>query len=355
MRCFACPNDMESSERIDCACCKKPYHFRCVNITTAEFMSTSFTREKADWRCPVCRNITSRPKRDNTPVGKTRYHADIDMSMDALSVGDSSSLNDNVTTHEEALPYSRFEQLLKSQQDALFSKIDLLKHQLAQEMLILSERVAGLELENKHLRDEVEILKKNQNMMSEPVMSNMQEAVSKLQQDLNEREQSTLLNDVEVTGIPEAANESCIHLVLAVAKRLDVEMEERDIVSVSRAGPRRSPLPDAAGRPPLPRPLVVRFARRALRDQIIKHARVRRGATTADIGLPLQPRPFHINERLTKKNRSLFGKAREMGRTQRWRFVWTSEGRVLARQADGSRVYQIRDEKDLDIFQTDNK
>ncbi|KAG7300779.1 hypothetical protein JYU34_015108 [Plutella xylostella] len=79
----------------------------------------------------------------------------------------------------------------------------------------------------------------------------------------------------------------------------------------------------------------------------MKSARVRRGATTADLGLSAAPRPFYVNDRLTKTNRILFNKAREAKKQLHWRFVWTRQGRVYARQEEGKARHWIRSEGDL--------
>ncbi|CAG9137995.1 unnamed protein product [Plutella xylostella] len=79
-------------------------------------------------------------------------------------------------------------------------------------------------------------------------------------------------------------------------------------------------------------PLVLRFTRRAVKDELTAAARVRRGATSADLSQSSAPRPFYVNERLTKYNRQLYYQTREVGRRLSWRFLWTKKGRIYARQ-----------------------
>lgn len=137
-------------------------------------------------------------------------------------------------------------------------------------------------------------------------------------------------------------------LVSTLGAKLGISLDPRDIVSASRVGPRRS-TPLSGESAPRPRPLVVSFARRALRDDFIRCARVRRGTvTTADFGLPPHdPRRVYVNERLTKTNRKLFSQAREMGRAAHWRFVWSKEGRIHVKRDESSPMHRIRSENDL--------
>ncbi|KAG7303796.1 hypothetical protein JYU34_010692 [Plutella xylostella] len=161
---------------------------------------------------------------------------------------------------------------------------------------------------------------------------------------------------VTVSQIPEENGENPLQIVALVATKLGVKLDERDIVSAERVGPRhRSGRASgesgegagAGGSAERPRPLVVRVTRRALKDELIKSARVRRGATTADLGLSAAPRPFYVNDRLTKTNRLLFNRAREAKKQLHWRFVWTKQGRVYARQEEGKARHWIRSEGDL--------
>ncbi|CAG9794455.1 unnamed protein product [Diatraea saccharalis] len=163
-------------------------------------------------------------------------------------------------------------------------------------------------------------------------------------------------NDIELTCIPEQKEESLLHIVSVVATKLGVDLSEQDIVSAARMG--RTIDATQSYAIPRPRPIVVRLERRATRDKLHEAAKVRRGATTEDMGFSGKPCRFFINERLTKHNRQLFKKARDMGRSLGWRYIWTKDGRVFARQRPGSDAPRrhLRTEADLDrIFGTATK
>lgn len=208
----------------------------------------------------------------------------------------------------------------------------------------LCSRIEVLEKDNETLRKEL-----SSERVGDGSTDDLSAAIAQLRADLNDRDQDLLLNDVEISGIPENDNESCGHILSAVALKLGVTLEERDVVSVGRVGGRRLLAVSSEGPRPRPRPLVLRLARRAIRDQLLRAARVRRGVTTVDLPLPNhEPNRFYLNERLTKTNRSLFGRARELASTHKWRFVWTRDGRILARKDEGSPVQQLRTQDDID-------
>lgn len=359
MECLACKKKVAEPELLKCSGCAGHYHYACLNITSQSF-AANYTNFKRNWLCPSCTNITKRRKTDDTPVKTSRNAgtAEVDMSFEdsnvevptptaaatTTSTGITSPSNQPFTMDMLAslLDYKLLG--IKSAITDFSSALAQIRSDIKSEISILSNRLDAVEHENAELRAKVDSLS-HQPVASEDAIE-LREQVQQLQLELNDRDQASLQNDVELTHIPESVGESVGHVVLAVARKLGVALEERDVVSAGRVGaPRRV----EADQPPRPRPIVVRFTRRALRDEIINSARVRRGADTSDLGLaPHTTQRFYVNERLTHKNRVLFGKARELGRTNRWRFIWTREGKIFAKKEESSTRYTIRTEKDLD-------
>ncbi|CAG9792197.1 unnamed protein product [Diatraea saccharalis] len=114
--------------------------------------------------------------------------------------------------------------------------------------------------------------------------------IDRMKSELNDRDQDLLLTELEVTCIQEQPNESLLHIIGTVATKLGVHLDEQDIVSVVRMGR----VLDVSQTSALPgtRPIVVRLARRAVRDRLLEAARVRRGVTTEGMGLPDKPGHF---------------------------------------------------------------
>ncbi|XP_063380282.1 uncharacterized protein LOC134666906 [Cydia fagiglandana] len=289
----------------------------------------------------------------------------LDLGNDSFAFGNREVVQRHDGDVENNIPYSAFAALLelkfaefRKELNSNFNiKIDSLRSDvnsltveikgLQQNINCVNEKVKALELENVDLKSKLAKCESNQS----PGIRALQDSVTRLETELNDRDQAALSNDLEISGIPEFKEESAVHIVLATAKKIGVPLEECDVVSVERAGPVRDAAqaagPESAR--PRPRPLVVRLARRAVRDALLKAARVRRGANTEGIGLPDHTASkFNVHDRLTRKNRILFGKARERGRSEQWRFIWSIDGRIYVRKSESSRVYRIRTESDLD-------
>lgn len=193
---------------------------------------------------------------------------------------------------------------------------------------------------------------------SQESRSSVQTTISQLQTQLNDRDQDLLMNDVEISGLQEASGENLMNITCLLAKKLGVDLDDRDVVSAERSGPQRAFLASTSdgkqAQQPRPRPVVVRLARRAVRDELLRAARVRRGVDSSGI-IDADPRRFYVNERLTRTNRQLFYKAREEGRLKNYRFVWTKGGRIFVRKTVTASVQRVRSEADLEkIFANDS-
>lgn len=351
-------------------------------MTTAHYQQ----HVKKSWTCQSCSNVNRRQRGDSTPVRSILGHAASDDSALNTCCEDQ-PVEEVLTVHskrpekgivEKLSNASSVEQIGKMIDSKLlkidkrliqvqeqitrdlkseFSKtIEKLKEEfthttdflgaqmkeLREDIKLAVKRITNLETDNDILRSELASVK---NISEAPALM---EAVTRLQQELDERDQAMLLSDVDISGIPEFEGESVMHIVITAAEKLGTKLDEREVISAKRMGPRRVHNQNSA--PPRPRPIAVKLVRRALRDELLKNSRVRRGTTTEGLGLPNHDqKTFYVNERLTKKNRMIFGKAREAARTTNWKFVWTKEGRIFARRTDSldAPVHQLRAESDI--------
>ncbi|CAH2102543.1 unnamed protein product [Euphydryas editha] len=174
--------------------------------------------------------------------------------------------------------------------------------------------------------------------------SRSNEIINQLRQELNDREQENLFNEISITGVPETNGENLTHITCLISKTLGVELQPNDVVNAERLGIRRGSEDKTH-----PRTLTMRLTRRALGDELLKAACVRRNIDTVGI-LDEDPHKLYVNERLTRRNYKLFQKARELDRKNSWHYIWTRNGRIYARQYTGAPAQRIQMEQGLAIF-----
>ncbi|XP_045491654.1 uncharacterized protein LOC123691358 [Colias croceus] len=323
-KCGGCGKFLSPSDAAKCDKCKGVYHRACVGLSTTGITPTL-------WQCPECKKNMARDNSSDTPVRRNDHVQNTSPSPNSTA-GRDASVNfclELKKIKDEILREVRSE--FKTLHDELT--------EFRSSMLEYGCRIVALEermtvLENMHTQTS-----------SESASQSFNNIIKQLKSDINDRDQELLANDIEISNLPETSGENPIHTTILIASKIGIQIEPHDIVCAERIGAR--PAEGAAAAAPRPRRLVVRLARRQLRDDLLRSARVRRGATTADLDMTGPPRRFYINERLTKFNRQLFRMAREAGTSRGWRYVWSKRGRIFARNKPDDSVCFIRCEEDI--------
>ena len=344
VRCAGCPNTIIGNSFMRCTKCSSVYDLICAGVSE-EWLQEKRVR-KQSWVCVLC--SSSMPKTDNsdTPVRGAQGAAVGVRRGAAMPSPEESPEPLNDTALNATMEMSSFQ--------ALFVEIRQFREEMRAAVAQITSRMDSCEMRLQKVEarlDEVE--QRGDSASSGASHEALIASIEELKAEINDRDQELLSNTLEITCIPEQNGEGLQHICLTVAGKLGVQLAERDVVAVARVGRTSS---DAGGGAARPRPIVLRLARRAVRDELLAAARVRRGATTEGTGLPGAPRRFYINERLTRVNRQLFRRARELAARLRWRFVWTRDGRIFARQRDdpGAPRHRLRTEADLQrVFGSD--
>lgn len=354
--CGGCRVMIKSRRFLQCCVCCQCYDLECAGVSEQRFRNTLTDEHRAAWKCVLC--LSKQPKSGNSntpvrgsdggitigrgaavlsppeqieesivvPITPIRQKNDTEVEMTDLQV-----LIREVRLFREEMTATRHQmKLLNETMATLTARIDICEGHIDS----LSERVANLESR----AEDCPVPGNNNQLLA---------AFEQLKSELNDRDQELLANDVEIACIPEVRGESLPHVVMTLATKLGMNVAEQDLVSISRVG-RVVDVEDATATR-RPRLIIVRFARRAIRDQMLREARVRRGATTEGTGLPGPPRRFYVNERLTTFNRQIFRRTRQLSEEHKWRFVWTRDGKIYARQRQGEDAprHRIRAESDL--------
>ncbi|KAL4716427.1 hypothetical protein ACJJTC_015855 [Scirpophaga incertulas] len=333
--CSGCLQVIKNRQFLSCCTCGGYYDIQCANVSENRFRNTLTGEHRLNWKCAAC--ISREPRGDNsdTPV---RGH------------------DDKVTRHRGAAvkspvegrsPLATFE-IRGFRQELVETRhqVQAFDGKLSGLVTQVETCVSGI----RELKSRVEKLESRTEVSAQSHCAHdtLKDTIESLKIELNERDQELLLNDVEFTCIPEQKGEGLQHIVITLASKIGVTLGPEDVVCATRVG--RPPEAGLSGAAARPRPIVVRLVRRALRDDLLRAARVRRTVTTDGVGLPGAPGRFYVNERLTRANRALFRQAREAGRRHGWRFIWTRDGRIFARQhpgPDASR-HRLRTQSDLD-------
>ncbi|CAG9783782.1 unnamed protein product [Diatraea saccharalis] len=358
--CGGCRRVIEDRRFLYCGGCKQFYDLNCANVSEQRFYNT-FTKEHREaWRCVLCKSGQPKTDNTNTPVRAGADGVTVQrgasvrspQQLDIMSIVEQPmSLND--TTHSmniEVIDFQSFVMEMRAFRQEMRDEIRSNRsriERLSETVLSLSDKVIECE-------DRIVMMNERINSLENRVSkvqtdTSLAASVEQLKAELNDRDQDLLLNDVEISCIHEQKGEGLLHVVTVLASKLGVNLAPQDIVSATRVGRAPEPVEAEKSLVARPRPIVVRLARRVVRDQLLQAARVRRGATTEGTGLPGTSRRYYINERLTKANRHLFRRTRELCSRLNWRYVWTRDGRIFVRQYYGKDAPRLRIRTEADL------
>ncbi|KAH9372317.1 hypothetical protein HPB48_000164 [Haemaphysalis longicornis] len=161
----------------------------------------------------------------------------------------------------------------------------------------------------------------------------LQDENKRLTRRVDELEQYTRLNNLEIKGI--SSDQDPVDVVKKIGDVLKEPVSSHDTDTCHRIPTRK----------PGETNIVVRFVRRDKRHALLAKARKQK-LTTKQLGLS-QANAVYVNEHLTQTNKRLLGAAIARKMEVAWRFVWTSGGKVFARKDEQMDAVRIQDFSDL--------
>ena len=198
----------------------------------------------------------------------------------------------------------------------------------------LDKKISAVELENKHLKSEV---------------LRLSSIVEHQSIQINDIEQYSRRDCIEIAGVPEVEDENTNELVLKIGNLIGVNINESDI-SISHWLPKPSYSSSVkegmSGVNIKYSKIIVKFTRRVTKERFFKARKHWKNKTTSDIGMASSNKIF-ISESLTTKNRELFHECLQFKRNHYFKFIWTRSGRVYVRKDTNSPIHAISTKMDL--------
>ena len=251
----------------------------------------------------------------------------------------------NLCFENEMPTIKEFESLLDSKLQPIQAKLDDLVKQMNDNYTALQTKLDLLEARNASL------------VAENATLSNR---LQSCETHLNNLEQYSRRECIEISGIPEVKDENTDDIVIKVGSLIGLDLTRNDI-SVShrlpkgsysaavREGPQASS--NTSSRTPN---IIVKFVRRETRDHFYKGRKLLRDKSTRDLDLArYSENKIYIMENLTQANKDLFKESLRVKKDLKYKFIWTFYGRTYLRKDSESPVVAIQKKSDLDILKQD--
>lgn len=369
MNCLAC-NGQAESDSLKCVACGNLYHYQCLGMSKAQFISNQHISLKRSWRCPSCTNVTRRNNKDNTPVSKS-FAAQPDLNDTTMSCDDASQFTDEPThkedvmqipvaalstsaiiTNQASITYAQFADLLDE-------KLKHIKDNLTSEMkaTIRSEINRVMETFTSEINHSIDFLAGEQKDLKaaidaaqtqikciEAEKSTLQAGLRSLDRRLAAIERSSRSCNLELHSIPEKKSENLLLILKNLGDKLKVSIPDtftaRRISKFDKTNSR-------------PRNILVTLPSERHRDDVItafkKYNRLNASnpLNSSDLGVSGEPFRVYVVEHLSAECKELYAEARKFAKERHYKFVWVKYGRILIRKDENSVPIHIKDRESL--------
>lgn len=316
--CAGCKSNIKDNKHVSCTSinCKNVFHHLCVNYKSTEPNET--------WICPDCRSTIKRVGDNSaTPV---RHQENVTIRKQrntSPTTGSISELTQEICLLRQEVSSMKIE--LKTVVSTL-SKFEERLDDMSTKISTQESRITALENQAAGMVD-------------------LKIQFKHLQEKFNNQSQGMLRKDVEIQGIAETASEDANCIISLLASAAGIRLDETEIDFANRVGPAR---PNSSR----PRPLVVRFTRRATRDKFFRATKARH-LSTKDANIKGPETNVYVNERLTKENRQLFRTCRTEFKNAGFKYCWTKDGTIFVKRREGKseEAYTIKTHEDIQKIQ----
>lgn len=305
VKCSKCSQSVRNQPYLSCENCRNSFHISCANMNKEDF---DFLQENAKkWCCALCEKEKRKSlqfeavleKEDPTNAQIVKMIIDLRKEIRSDIKNMENSLGSSIESAHE-----KFDELKKTLQEQ-GAKLDS-----------YTATIAELVNENKFLKKQMQLL----------------------QVRLDDAEQYSRANTVEIHGLPVTPNENVTSLVQQVGKSLGVEFNESNIDACHRLGNAKQGAPTPG--------IVVRFVQRNIKEELLRKRKVKRDFSTVHIGLSVAM-PIYINESLCPGRRKVFAMARAAKLEKGYKYLWIRNGNILIRKDDGTAVVKLNSLEDV--------
>jgi len=306
--CAMCSSAVTRHKAVVCdGRCGELFHFNCAGVPQ-EFLNLA-GKPGILWKCTACRSASTSTSDDSLLTTLTEIKSDI-----ALLKRDQQELlqlqKEISVLKQEQIEFKHSVEHFSSQFDEFTTSIQSFKTALSK-INGLEAKVAALHNENSGLRTQ-----------------------------LNDLQQYTRKNNVEISGVPEQKNEQIKDIIMKIGEVVGCTIADSDMDVCHRVAHMNNGNKNSKS-------IIVRFQSRNKKQDFLSASKRYRNLNSSELGFVGNVCGVYVNEHLTLENKKLFKSAREFSRENNFKYCWVRDCRIYVKRSDESRAIVVQDESVL--------
>ncbi|CAB3235972.1 unnamed protein product [Arctia plantaginis] len=227
-----CAKDNETDENlvdekfIKCTSCGKSYHYACLSVTESPNKS---------WKCPTCLSCAPKVNRkDSTPIRNVQMNrGNKRVAIGSPSPPPIASNKDEIRTMIRDIIKTEFNLILTQFNKTVVSTIN-------QEMEPIRKEIQEVVASMSFMNDRFEAFEKSQQFTVEVIKNlesenkELKNTVGELLARLNQLEQQSRSNNIEIQNMPENKNENIYNIINDLGQVVSCEIKEKEILHCTR-------------------------------------------------------------------------------------------------------------------------
>lgn len=290
-------------DMICCSTCNAVLHFGCAALAETAFRKMNKDRKKK-WSCLECKN----PLQQTTP----EESSDDDLFQRLKKVFQESLNSSAKEVQNKLADFESSMNFNSSQLDQVLTGFAEMKTNFAK----LQAKQEALEKENILLKKTIKEIKSEFQIM----------------------EQKSLAQNLEIAGLPDSVDTKLI--IPSLCAKTNIPLPDENSYSVKK---------QATGTQSRPKPILVSFKNRELRDTLLKKSKQLRPKVSDFTGKTGDDGAVFVNEQLTPQLKQLFYNAKKIQKEKGFAFLWVTEGKILLKKTNESKAKRVYDIDDLNM------
>ncbi|KAJ0181606.1 hypothetical protein K1T71_002328 [Dendrolimus kikuchii] len=351
---WGCCKGSETGAYVKCKLCSKTFHIECIVPRDAQGASL-----EPDWVCPLCKGAQRKARNlDNSPlpsydrVNIENYSAKRSSKRQALSSPPETKDNNEPMTEEKVRDI--ISDVMEIHLERFLEKVnENVSRTISKEIKVVRDEISDLQDSVSFMSKQYDDILKDFKATKETVKDlrenndKMQMMVNNLNAKVNQLEQESRNNNIEIQCVPENRSENINSIVIQLSKLIKCTVTEENILQCTRIAKFNK-------ESTRPRSIVVKLSSPRIRDcflaSVIKFNKANPDSklNTSHIGIAGERKPIFVTEHLSTYNKSLHAAARQKAKELNYKFIWVRNGQILMRKSESSKYVIIKNMEFLD-------